>query len=107
MRRAQRRRHLVQIHNPAESQASSGEVTLSFTVDSEEWAAVEPLRSDELLTAAAIDAAATHRVVMPYNPDLTHRSRIVHRGRTLEVLTIVNVDDRNITHELLCREDVS
>jgi len=107
MRNAQRRRHLVEIHNPTETQSASGEVKLAFTVASKEWAAVEPLRSDELLAAAKTDAAATQRVVMRYNPDLTHRSRLKHRGRMLEVVGIVNVDDRDITHELLCREDVS
>ena len=107
MRNAKRRRHLVEIHNETETQSASGDVGLAFAVASTEWAAVEPLRSAELLAAAQTDAAATIRVVMPYNPDLSHRSRIKHGDRMLEVVAIVNVDDRNITHELLCSEDVS
>ena len=107
MKNAHRRRHLVEIHNPTETQVASGEVKLAFTVASQEWAAVEPLRSDELLAAGQMDAVATYRVFMRYNPDLTHRSRIKHRDRMLEVVAIVNVDDRDIDHELLCREDVS
>jgi len=107
MKRAGRRIHLVEVHNPTETQSDSGEVTLTFSVASKEWASVRTLSTDEDITAAQRDAGATHRVTMPYNPDLTSRSRIVHRDRTLEVIGIVNVDDRDIDYELVCREDVS
>lgn len=100
-------RHPVQIHTPTETRSASGEPTPTFARAEDVWASVEPLRGQELFLAQQVDAATTIRVRMRYTSTLTTQCRIVHEGRILEVLTILDGEDRNVDLEVMCREDVA
>lgn len=107
MRKARLTRHPVQIHTPTETRSSSGESIPTYARAEDIWASVEPLRGQELFLAQQVDAATTIRVRMRYTSTLAMTSRIVHEGRNLEVLSILNKDDRNVDLEVMCREDVA
>lgn len=70
------------------------------------WASVEPLQGRELFLAQQVNADIATRVRMRPFDGLTPKDRIDHRGRILEVSSIVNDDERGILYDCLCREVV-
>ena len=108
--RAGRLRHrvLIEENNPTTDNYGGKTDNWQRVVDpyGEVWAAVEPLSARELIQAQQVNAEATIRGLMRYWDGLTTQHRLRHNGRVLEILSIVNRDDRNIQIELMCKEAV-
>ena len=64
------------------------------------WASVEPLSGREYFYSHQIKAEVTHRVKMRYRAGITVKMRIKHKGRVLEIESIL---DKEML-EILCRE---
>ena len=58
----------------------------------------------ELLNAQQISAEITTRVRIRYNSSVTSEHRVVIGGRTLEIVSVINPAERDITQHLLCKE---
>jgi SPP1 family predicted phage head-tail adaptor len=67
------------------------------------WASVEGVTARELLLAGQQQTEISHRVRMRYLPGLTQQMRIVWRDRTLEIISVLEHENRSI-HELICQE---
>jgi SPP1 family predicted phage head-tail adaptor len=67
------------------------------------WASVEGVTARELLLAGQQQTEISHRVRMRYLPGLTGQMRLLWRGRTLEIMSILEHDNRSV-HELICQE---
>lgn len=78
-----------------------------WTKFADHWCAIEPLSGEELFAAQHVEAGVTHRVTMRFLDGLSPRMRIVDGNRTLNILRVIDRDERHIEHELLCREVVS
>jgi SPP1 family predicted phage head-tail adaptor len=96
-------RERVLIQSPSEQQNSFGEATVTWTDEGEVWASVQGLSSREMLMAQQSDAIITHKVRIRFFPGITHKHRLVWRGRTLEIAGITERETRT-AHELLVRE---
>jgi SPP1 family predicted phage head-tail adaptor len=71
------------------------------------WASVEPTAGNERLTAARTNADTTHRVELRYWSGLTAKHWFRFDGtRRLEILSIINPEERNINLVCECREVV-
>jgi head-tail adaptor len=71
------------------------------------WAAIQPAtpRGLEKVTASvAVQAIATHLVVLDYHPQLTIESRLTYHSRAFQIHVIENVDERNLQLVLVCSE---
>lgn len=68
-----------------------------------ETASVQKL---ERLAAGSVIASAEHIVTGPYRADITTTMRLIHNGRTLNVLGVFNPEERNIDTVLACAEIV-
>ena len=104
--RANRLRHRVTIVKPVDSQSGSGMVSQTWATLATRFASVEPITGREAIQAGMAIAVATIRVRFRYVPEFTTECRIIHKGRTLEIVKANNIADRNIEHELLCMESV-
>lgn len=104
--RAGKLRHRIKITTPTESRGDTGEITYTWSTLATVWASVEPISGRELIQADQMQAEATVRIRLRYIPNLTTQCRIVHKGRTLEIVSAQNITDRNAEFELLCREAV-
>lgn len=69
----------------------------------EVWASVQGVTAREFLLAGQQQTEISHRVRMRYLVGLTQRMRIVWRGRTMEIVSILEHANRS-EHELLCQE---
>lgn len=99
-----RMRERVSIQAPQEVQSPSGEVTLGWTTAvGPVWASVEGLSSRDILQAMQSNVVASHRIRIRHRSDVTHENRVVWRGRTMEIASVVEKENRTVL-EILARE---
>ena len=102
---AGRLRERVTVQQAAESRNAIGETLLSWATFAERWASVEGVSSRESLAYGQQQIDVTHRVRMRYLAGLTQSMRLQWRGRTLEIVSLLEHNNRS-EHELLCQEAV-
>lgn len=71
----------------------------------EVWASVQGVTAREFLLAGQQQTEISHRVRMRYLTGLTQQMRLSWRGRTLEIISILERNNRS-EHELICQETV-
>ena len=98
-----RERITVQIASGATN--TLGETVLTWSDSSAVWASVEGVSAREALTAGQNQVSMSHRVRMRYLPGLTQNMRLSWRGRTLEIVSLLEHGNRT-EHEAICQENV-
>lgn len=98
-----RLRERVTIQQAAEARNALGETTLSWATFAERWASVEGVTAREALGAGQLDVSITHRVRLRYVTGLTQQMRLIWRGRTLEIVSLLEHNNSS-EHELICQE---
>jgi SPP1 family predicted phage head-tail adaptor len=96
-------RERVTIQQAAEARNSLGETTLSWATFTERWASVEGVTAREALGLGQLEVSITHRVRLRYVTGLTQQMRLIWRGRTLEIVSLLEHNNRS-EHELICQE---
>jgi SPP1 family predicted phage head-tail adaptor len=61
-------------------------------------------RDLENIGAGTVLAQATHVVKGRYHAGITTKTRLLFKGRTLNVVFVANVDERSIETDLVCAE---
>ena len=80
-----------------------GETVLAWSDSTSVWASVEGVSAREALTAGQQEASVTHRLRLRYLPGLTQEMRFAWRGRTLEIVSLLEHGNRS-EHEAICEE---
>lgn len=96
-------RERVEIQRAAESRNALGEVTQTWSTYQSRYAAVQTLRSREALNAQQAGLSVTHKVKLRHVEGLKSSDRLVWRGRTLEIVSVLEFEQFTV-HELLCEE---
>jgi SPP1 family predicted phage head-tail adaptor len=87
-----------------ETKNAMGEMVPVYdTTFAEVWASVQGVTAREFLLSGQQQTEISHRVRMRFLTGLTQRMRIVWRGRTLEIISLLEHANRS-EHELLCQE---
>lgn len=102
--RAGRLRHSVTIENYSESRDAYGEPDKSWATYATTWAAIEPLRGDELMVAQQRDPAIKVRIVCRYVAGVTAAMRVKFGSRYFAIKSVMNRDERDRELELECEE---
>jgi len=98
-------RHRVTFQKPATTKRNSmGENVPVYTDFATVWAAVEPLRGREYHEAQKIRAETTYRVTTRFLAGVTPDMKIVHRGRMLDIVSILNIGERNVELQIIVTE---
>ena len=82
-----------------------GETVLAWSDSSAVWASVEGVSAREALLAGQQEATVSHRVRLRYMPGLTQQMRFAWRGRTLDIISLLEHNNRS-EHEAVCQEQV-
>lgn len=98
-------RHRVTIQVATEVN-TTGSVSRTWADLTTVSASVEPLTGREFMEAQQLGGQVSHRVTMRYYSALTVRHRITHDGRTLNIVAVLNPDERNIETVAMCKEAV-
>lgn len=80
-----------------------GETVLAWSDSSAVWASVEGVSAREALLAGQQETSVTHKVRLRYLPGLTQRDRFAWRGRTLNIISLLEYDNRT-EHVAVCEE---
>jgi SPP1 family predicted phage head-tail adaptor len=83
-----------------------GETVLTWGNSTAVWASVEGVTARELLLAGQQQTEISHRVRLRFLTGLSSQHRISWRGRTLEIISILEHENRSI-HELICQENTA
>jgi len=67
------------------------------------WGVLEPVTGNEQFEAGNLEQVNQYRVEMWYRSDVTTEERISYLGRTFEIESVVNVDERNRKLVLRCK----
>ena len=97
-------RHSVQLTSPANAADGFGEDIKSYTQYGKTWASINPLSGKELINAQQQIGEVTHRVKIRFNSAIAITHRIVHKGRTLEIISIRDFEERGHWQEIMCKE---
>ena len=82
-----------------------GETVLTWSNSTSVWASVDGVSAREALTAGQQEVSITHKVRLRYLPGLTQQMRFAWRGRTLEIVSLLEHGNRS-EHEAICTENV-
>ena len=98
-------RERVTVQIASGSTNTLGETVLAWTNSTSVWASVEGVSAREALTAGQQETSISHRVRLRYLPGLTQQMRFAWRGRTLEIVSLLEHGNRS-EHEAVCLEQV-
>lgn len=73
--------------------------------DGQAWAHVNPMQGNKRYIAQQVNSEISHEVYMRYR-DITRSQRLKHRGRILEIESIIDVDERKKELLITCKEVV-
>jgi|WetSurMetagenome_2_1015567.scaffolds.fasta_scaffold787891_2 SPP1 family predicted phage head-tail adaptor len=101
-------RHQVVLQSPTRIQDEAGSFTNTWSSEGVEWTDIRPINSwdAEKLQAMKIQTETTHKCTMRYHAGLLPTWRVKYGTRYFSIVSIANIEERNITHELYCREVV-
>jgi SPP1 family predicted phage head-tail adaptor len=81
-----------------------GDLTGSWTTLATVWASIDSVSGTEREIASELVGIVTHRVKMRYRSAVNSASRLIYDGRTFEVESVTDWQERGIFLELLCKE---
>lgn len=96
-------RERITIQQAADNRNVLGEAVQTWSTYATRWASVEGMSSRELLQQGQMTMQVSHRVRLRYVTGLTPTMRLQWRGRTLEIISLLEHGNRT-EHELLCQE---
>lgn len=96
-----RERVVVQLSTGTTS--AMGETIFAWSDSTTFSASVQGVSSRELLLAGQQQTQITHRIKMRYIPTLTQQMRFSWRGKTLEIVSLLEHENRS-EHEAICQE---
>ncbi len=104
--RAGELRHKLTLQRSSKTRAVGGKRTTTWTDVAELYASIKPLSGDELQTAKATNAKASHEITTRYRAGITPKHRFTLGSRTFNIESVINVDERGATLKMVCGEDV-
>jgi SPP1 family predicted phage head-tail adaptor len=97
-------RHRVTLQRLVLTQGASGDLAQTWEDVTTVWGAVEPLSGREYWQAQQVAAETSIRVRLRYLAGVEQKMRVLYGTRVLEILSIVDLDERHRELQLMCRE---
>lgn len=99
-------RRRLKLQQTTETRDDYGALKNAWAEVAEVWAAIEPLRGDELLRAQQVTAEVTTRIRIRYRSGVTPKMRAQSETgtRTFDIRAVIDVRDEHKELELLCLE---
>ena len=102
-------RHKIAIQKPASTQDSYGQNVVTWSTDSQPWAAIIPMRGREYFDAGRVQSDVSHRIrirnqTLSATTAIGPACRIRFGTRYFEIISVIKPDERNIMLDFMCRE---
>jgi SPP1 family predicted phage head-tail adaptor len=99
-------RHRITIEQVDETQDAGGEMLGNWSVYAIVQASIQPISGREYFAAQSTQADVTHRINLRHLTGVTPKMRVKYGSRIFDILSVINVDERNRELQLMCRESV-
>ena len=100
-------RHRILIEQAAETREADGSVIDAWSTYATVQASIEPISAREYFAAQSTQADVTHRITLRYLAGVTPKMRVKHGSRLFDILSVINVKERNRELQLMCRENIA
>ncbi len=100
-------RHRVTINQKATTRDAAGAEIEAWTTFDVVWGSVEPMRGQEYLEANRIGAAVDTRIRIRYLSGVLPSMQVVFGAHTYNIVSVINVGERNIEMQLMCKEKLA
>lgn len=98
-------RHKIDIVKPTNSQDDTGGTSLANnTIFANCWASINALSGQEGFAASEFVSTSSHMVTIRYRPGVTTAMQVWFKGRTFQIVAVLNPDEKTKTLILLCSE---
>lgn len=71
------------------------------------WASITPISGREIMASQRELGEITHRIRMRFRSGITAKNRIVYRGRAFDIESAIDVEEKGVVLEMMCKEGVS
>lgn len=99
-------RHRVSILSKSSTRDDFGGETLTWPLFGVFWANVEPVTMRQFIALRAAEVELDLKVTLRHRETIQPGWRLTWKGRTYEILSVVNPKGRNVSTELLCKGEV-
>lgn len=96
-------RHRVTWYSATETN-TDGKISNTYTSNGTFWAFVKPMQAQESVVNDKVQATISHTVTMRKVGDIKQKDKLLFKGRTLQVESVINTDEQNYELILSCRE---
>ena len=100
------RRHMATIEQMVKGQDAAGGKTETWQTHAQLWVAIVPLSGRERYYSHERHAEATHQITGRYIAGVEPKMRITARGRTFEIVSALNVGERDKSLIIIATEEV-
>ena len=97
-------RHQLELQRKTRSRNASGGWTKTSTTIATVWGSMEPVSGNELVEAKKQGWDVTHKARIRHYEGLTPEWRIVFDSRDFEIVSVLNIEERGIVDEIMCKE---
>ncbi len=101
------RRHKITLQTKSSALDAYGQPSLTYTKLTDAWGDLRSLNGSEILTAQQQGAEITHKVMLNWTPNVATfgpDDRVVYGNRVFDVLSVLDVEGRRRTIELMLKE---
>lgn len=97
----------VAIQSRTLSADSYGGPVATWTTEATRWGQITPLSGRELWQAQQVRPDVTHQVALRYYDGLKPRHRLLVEGRTFQIQSVVDLENRHRQQVCICVEEVT
>ena len=105
--RAGKLRHSIIIESPVETKDGMGQPVKSWGEYAKVRASVKPLRGREFFAAQQYNSEVTTKILMRFLNGVTTKMRITFNSKIYNIESVINIEERGISMELMCSEGVN
>lgn len=99
-------RHLGTIQQYTATRNAVGEEVETWATFKQAWCEINPLRGSENYISAEKHASATHQIITRYQIGITPKMRLVIRGRTFDIIDVLNVMEKDRMVRMVVEEQI-
>ena len=97
-------RRRITIERVTETQDTDGAVLETWSTYATVQASIELISGREYFAAQSTQADVTHRIRIRYLSGIVPKMRVSYNSRIFDILSVINVGERNRELQLMCRE---
>ena len=98
-------RHYITIQSQGLTTEEEGGFTENWSTTSSVWAAVYPVKAQQLFEYKSINVDATHIIKVRGDCTINEGDRILFDSRYFEVLTVENIQELGVEKVVTCKEN--